>query len=165
MTLETNAIKQSKAGNEEAATKELKNALHLLNQVLPSAKSLTPPDDFKHYVPENSWTNLTRSMKYLITVDESALRSISPGGFRSELYTADNIKKHLFELVDDEIRYPMCSELINLRGPITVNGVPQGSSQLSVDISCTKPVNKMFVVVPSNRVVTVVADGPATAWS
>jgi len=39
MTLEANAIKQSKAGKEGASIDEVKNALHLLNQVLPASSS------------------------------------------------------------------------------------------------------------------------------
>jgi hypothetical protein len=39
----------------------------------------------------------------------------------------------------------MCSELINLQGPITVNG---GSSQLTVDVACSRPVSKLIVVLP-----------------
>ena len=163
MTLETNAIKLSKAGNEEGATKEIKNALHLLNQVLPSAKTLTPPDEFSHYAPANSWLHLTSNMKLLITMDESALRSTSPGGFRSELYNANHVKEQLYTLVDDEVRFPKCSELINLRGPITVNGVAQGSSQLSVDVSCNRPEQKVIVVVPANTVVKAAPDGQAKA--
>ena len=149
-TLEANAIKQSKAGHEEASIDEVKNALHLLNQVLPAAKSADASrrssspgctqDSWDEARPEPEVRDHGRRV--------DSIRARSPEGVRYELHTESNIKKNLYELVDNEIRYPMCTELINLRGPVKVNGVPQGSSQLSVDISCTKPVNKVIVVVP-----------------
>ena len=55
----------------------------------------------------------------------------------------------------------MCSELINLQGPITVNGVPQGGSQLSVDVACSRPVGKLIIVLPMATITKMIMDGQA----
>ncbi len=57
----------------------------------------------------------------------------------------------------------MCSEVIDLRGPITVNGVPQGPSTLTIDTSCTKPVDSVYVDIPQAVIEQFSAGGTATA--
>jgi hypothetical protein len=163
MTLEANAIKLSKAGKEGESIDEVKNALHLLKQVLPAAKTLTPPGIMKPWIPPSSWEKLISRLTYVIGADEDSLRATTPLGGRYPLYHANEVKDEIYKLLDAEIRRPMCTELINLRGPITVNGVPQGPSQLSVDVSCKQPEQKVIVVVPTSTVVQAVPDGGATA--
>ena len=57
----------------------------------------------------------------------------------------------------------MCSELINLQGPITVNGVPQGGSRLSVDVACSRPVGKLIIVLPLTTITKMYMDGQAVS--
>ncbi len=161
-TLEANAIKQSKAGNEEASIAEVKNALHLLNQVLPAAKSLTPPGIFKPWVHPGPWEKLISSLEYVIRGDEDSIHATTPEGARYYLHSVSEAKENIYKLLDAEIRRPMCTELINLRGPITINGVPQGSSRLSVDVSCNQPEQKVIVAVPGSTVAQAAPDGQAT---
>ena len=164
ISLENNAAKQAKAGNEAEAKKELQNALHLLDQVAPEVKSLTPPRDFNSWVLPNSWQTLNSRFQGVIGVDERALTS-SGGNFLLDLYTANHVKQAIYTQVDNEIRHPMCSELINLQGPVTVNGVPQGNPQLSVDVSCNQPEKKVIVVLPMTAaaILKLAPDGAAKA--
>jgi hypothetical protein len=161
MTLETNALKQSKAGNEAEAKKEIQNALHLLDQVLPSAQSLTPPTDYNHVVPSNSWENLTSHLRHIIEYDEDALTSSEPTSLRYELHSAAPIKEAIYNLVNLEIKYPMCSEAINLEGAPVVAGVSQGNPHLSVDVACDQGEQKVIVVLPTVTAMKIVPDGAA----
>jgi hypothetical protein len=150
-----------RAGNKAQAAKELENAEKLLDGALPAADALTPPLDLTHYVPDNSWERLGRNMRDIIYWDKRALEK--GANFHYDIVLAA-IKKHaVYTLVNNEITHPVCLEAINLEGPITVNGVPQGSSQLSVDVSCTSPEQKVIIDLPKNTVVQMAPDGNAKA--
>jgi hypothetical protein len=161
ITLENNAIKQSRAGNDAEAKKEIQNALHLLDQILPSAQSLTPPTDYSHIVPSNSWQNLSSNVRRIIELDEDALVTTEGANLRYELHSAAHYKEAVYNLVDLEIRYPMCSEAINYQGAPVVAGVSQGNPQVSVDVACDQPEQKVIIVLPSVSVVKLVPDGNA----
>jgi hypothetical protein len=75
----------------------------------------------------------------------SAPSSRAAGALATYVGIALKKKEAVYSLVHAEIKSPMCSELINLQGPITVNG---GSSQLTVDVACSRPVSKLIVVLP-----------------
>jgi len=160
ISLENNAVKQEKAGHNAEAKKELQNAVHLLDQVAPEVKSLTPPRDFNSWALPNAWQKLSSTFGGVVGTDERALTS-SGSSFVADLYVADHFKQEIYNLVDNEIRRPMCAELINLRS-MTINGV-KGPSQLSVDVSCNRPEKKVIVVVPTVTVVQAVPDGGAMA--
>ena len=164
ITLENNAAKQAKAGNDAEAKKELQNAVHLLDQVALDVKALTPPRDFNSWVLPNSWQKLDSTFRGVVGTDERALTS-SGGSFLMDLYTANHFKEEIYKLVDNEIRHPMCSELINLQGPVTVNGVPQGNPQLSVDVACNQREKKVIVVLPMTAaaILKLAPDGAAKA--
>jgi hypothetical protein len=82
---------------------------------------------------------------------------------RQKLLTAAEKKNDLIDLVTSELEHSMCSEVIDLRGPITVNGVPQGPSTLTIDTSCTKPVDSVYVDIPQAVIEQFSAGGTATA--
>ena len=160
ITLENNAVKQQKAGHDAEAKKELQNALHLLDQVAPEVKSLTPPRDLNSWALPNSWQKLSSTFGGVVGTDERALTS-SGSSFVADLYVAGHFKQEIYNLVDNEIRRPMCTELIDLRS-MTINGV-KGPSQLSIDVSCNQPEKKVIVLVPTVTVVQAVPDGGAVA--
>jgi hypothetical protein len=97
-----------------------------------------------------------------ITWDKRALEQ-SGGAFATYVGIALKKKEAVYSLVHAEITHPMCSELINLQGPITVNGVPQGGSQLSVDVACSRPVSKLIVVLPTVTITKMIMDGQAVS--
>jgi hypothetical protein len=159
LALEGNALKQWNAGNKEQAKKELENAEKILDGALPAADALTPPVDLSHYVPDNSWERLGRNMRDIIYWDKRAMEK--GANVHYDLLLAAAKKRDVYTLVNNEITHPVCLELINLRGPITVNGVPQGSSQLSVDVSCTRPVQKIVLMTPNELIAKLEADNAA----
>ena len=161
LALEGNALKQWNAGNKEQAKKELENAEKILDGALPAADALTPPVDLSHYVPDNSWERLGRNMRDIIYWDKKATEK--GANFHYDIVLAASKKHAVYTLVNNEITHPVCLEAINLQGPITVNGVPQGHSQLSIDVSCRQPEQKVIVDVPMNTVVQMVVDGDAKA--
>lgn len=160
ITLEANALKLSRAGKDAEAKKEIHNALHLLDQVLPSAKRLTPLRNYFQYTPTSAWQDLSSNVREAIALDEQALEQ-NGFGFRQDLYSAGHHKESVYKLVDDEIRHPMCTELVNLQ-QITVAGVP-GNPQLSVDVACNQPEQEFIVVVPTSVVTKLAPDGKATS--
>ena len=161
ITLENNAVKQEKAGQHAEAKKELQNALHLLDQIAPEVKSLTPPRDFNSWALPNEWQKLNNTFLGVVGTDERALSAGDASFFAADLAVASHFKQEIYKLVDNEIRRPMCAELINLRS-MTINGV-KGPSQLSVDVSCNRPEKKVIVVVPTVTIVQAVPDGGAVA--
>ena len=157
--LEANAYKQWKAGNKAQARKEIENAVTLLDGALPAADALTPPVDLTKYVPDNSWERLGRNMRDVIYWDKRAVEK--NGAFDYDIVKAALTKHAIYALVNNELTHPVCLEAINLQGPITVNGVPQGHSQLSVDVSCTRPVQKIVLLTPNELIQKLEADGAA----
>ena len=161
MTLETNALKLARAGNEAGAKSEIQNALHLLDQVLPSAQSLTPPTDLNHYAPDDPWHNLTPNLRTVMMDDEDALHS-KGYALLYNLTHAEPFKKAIYKLLDNEIRYPMCTEAVNVQS-VSVNGVTQGNPQFSVGVVCNMPVQSVYVVLPNEAITNLAPDGSAKA--
>jgi hypothetical protein len=159
LALEGNALKQWNAGNKAQAAKELENAEKLLEGALPAADALTPPLDLSHYVPDNSWERLGKNMRDIIYWDKRALEK--GANFHYDILLTATKKHAVYTLVNNELTHPVCLEAINLQGPITVNGVPQGHSQLSVDVSCTRPVQKFVLLTPNELIQKLDADNAA----
>ena len=146
--LEQNAVYLVDHGNEAGARSEIKNSEQLLNKALPAAKALTTPPELRQFAPpDTSWDRVEENTNSAITWDKRALEQ-SGGALATYVGIALKKKEAVYSLVHAEITHPMCSELINLQGPITVNGVPQGGSQLSVDVACSRPVGKLIIVLP-----------------
>jgi hypothetical protein len=157
--LEQNAVYLVDHGNEAGARSEIKNSESLLNKALPAADALTTPAELRQFAPpDTSWDRVGENTRSAITWDKRALEQ-SGGALATYVGIALKKKEAVYSLVHAEIKHPMCSELINLQGPITVNGVPQGSSQLSVDVACSRPVTKVIVALPGVTVMKMIPDG------
>jgi len=50
-----------------------------------------------------------------------------------------------------ELAKPACAILIDVRGPITVNGVPQGEPQATFAFSCTEPIRTIKIWTPGEQ--------------
>jgi hypothetical protein len=146
--LEQNAVYLVDHGNEAGARSEIKNSERLLNKALPAADALTTPPELRQFAPpDTSWDRVGENTRSALSWDKRALEQ-SGGALATYVGIALKKKEAVYSLVHAEITHPMCSELINLQGPITVNGVPQGGSRLSVDVACSRPVGKLIIVLP-----------------
>lgn len=72
-------------------------------------------------------------------------------------------KKNAALKVVNYLAHPPCTELVNLRGPIMVNGVPQGPSQLTLSFSCTVAINEVEVDIPNAAIQSCDGSGDACA--
>jgi hypothetical protein len=161
--LEQNAIYLVDHGNEAGARSEIKNSLRLLNAALPAVNALTTPPELRQFAPpDTSWDRLTQNTNSAIEWDKRALDE-SGGALATYLGIALKKKEAVYSLVHAEIKSPMCSELINVEGPVTVNNVPQGGSQISVDVACSTGVSKLIVVLPAVTVTQMIMDGQAVS--
>jgi hypothetical protein len=161
--LETNAVKLLDAGNVRGAEQEIRNSKNLLDAAMGSVQALTPPSDTERWVPltesSSSWEGLAHTMRLAYGGDAAALLTNSTSRRIALLDDALEKKRAILHLVSTELTHPQCSMLIDLRGPVEVNGVAQGGSQLSVDVACSKPVKDLIVDTPRNDVTQTAPDG------
>jgi hypothetical protein len=165
--LETNAIELLKAGNTKGGEQEIRNSQQLLNGAMGAAEALTPPSDAERWVPvttnNRNWEGLAHTMRLAYGDDSAALLTHSTSRMIGLLEDALKKKSAIVHLVGPELTHPQCSMLINRRGPVEVNGVAQGTGQLSVDVACSKPVKDVIVDTPDNAVTQTAPDGGAVS--
>ena len=158
--LELNALNLWTHGNKAGARSEIENSQNLLDGALGAADALTPPLDLSHYVPDHSGEYLGRNMRDAIFWDK---RSAEKGAnFHYDILLALQKKEAVYKLVNRELTHPVCYEAINLQRT-TVDNVQQGPSQLSVDVACSQPEQKVIVALPANTVAKMVLDGSAVS--
>jgi hypothetical protein len=161
--LEQNAVYLVDHGNEAGARSEIKNSERLLNKALPAADALTTPPELRQFAPpDTSWDRVGENTRSALSWDKRALEQ-SGGALATYVGIALKKKEAVYSLVHAEIAHPMCSELINLQGPITVNGAPLSGSRLSVDVACSRPVSQLIVVLPLTVVTKIYLDGGAVS--
>jgi hypothetical protein len=161
--LEQNAVYLVDHGNEAGARSEIKNSEQLLNKALPAVKALNTPPELRTFAPpDTSWERLIENTNSALSWDKRALEQ-SGGALATLVGIALKKKEAVYSLVHAEITHPMCSELINLQGPITVNGVPMTGSRLSVDVACSRPVGKLIIVLPLVTIDKMYMDGQAVS--
>ena len=123
----------------EKSVAEASPAIHYVN-VAPS---------FNEIFPHDPWKNVTLNWELVGIYDQKAMNpNLTPAKRLQDLFEAIDKKNDLIELVTTELEHPPCEQLTDLRGPITVNGQPQGKATLSVEVSCTKPVKEVDLVLP-----------------
>lgn len=160
--LEVSALNLAQHGNVAGARQELENSRRLLQGAFGAADALTPPRDLAKFAPPNGWDELGRNIRRADQEDEEALAT--PDKVRSTFVMfALNTKDAIHNLVHPNVKDPECSVVFNDVGPVKVNGVPQGSGQLSVDASCVAAIKKIIVTTPANTVAQVVPDAGTKA--
>lgn len=159
--LEKSALRLAKDGNQAGAKEEIKNAEDLLEGAYPAADALTPSPGLSTHAPGSGWEHLDFDIRLAARDDAKAVRRRGAPLNTGEVEAALFQKNRIYDLVNGELTHPLCSVLINLQGPIEVNGVPQGHAQLSVDVSCTTPIKRVLVDTPDNAVTTKATDGGA----
>jgi hypothetical protein len=129
-----------------------------------AAKYLTVPSDLDNVFPDSAWGNVSKHLNDALTWDRRAAKGNEPTKTRG-LLIGDALvrKKDLLTLVTGELTHPMCSELINLEGPVEVNGVPQGSATLTVEASCTQPEKSIYIDIPLDAIESAAPEGTASA--
>jgi hypothetical protein len=141
---EKQALALDKQGNEHAAHEEL---IHGYGAVWDALKALRlfEPDAWearqyrKLHHTDDPWHVVDTELRDAINDDHGALEYRA---FAGNVVLAYAHKLKAFAAVDAAFADP-CTEVTNLRGPITVNGVPQGASQLTVIISCQEPMKEI----------------------
>ena len=163
MLLEKNALALSEAGEKGKAEAEIKQSLTFLEGASDAAKFLTTSPMLAPYAKNDPWNNLSSDLESAIKDDrkaaDAAPRRQGYLDVHYYLFQAAGWKDDIYKLVNGEVQHPMCTELINLQGPIMVNGVPQGQSQLSVDFSCTHAIKMIYIALPTSTVTQAVPDG------
>jgi hypothetical protein len=72
-------------------------------------------------------------------------------------------KEQIRDAVTAQLKDTNCAELVNLHGPIVVNGVPQGQPQLTVEVSCKEPEKSIYVDIPLDIITGIDPDNGDTA--
>jgi len=70
----------------------------------------------------------------------------------------------MLALVTDALGEPACTELINLQGPVKVDGVAQGPSELTVAFHCREKMRDYIVDVP-DEAITKVMPAPGESYT
>jgi hypothetical protein len=98
----------------------------------------------------NRWDDVRSEIDYILADDQKAANpETSVARRRQLLLSAVGKKNDLFDLVTNELEHAPCTEVVDLRGPITASGVPQGHSTVTVDVSSTKPEKSIYVDIPA----------------
>jgi len=79
-----------------------------------------------------------------------------------ELGEAITYKKRGMKIAD-ELAKPACAILTDVRGPITVNGVPQGEPQATFSFSCTEAIRTIKIWTPGEQLDQCTAAGGSCA--
>lgn len=146
LTYEKMALASAKKGNSAKAHEQLVNARGALNDMVDALKELVPDDWWateylKVNHKEDPWTQVDRKWYTASNADYDAEYQVGSQLVHT-LEEADAAKEEMLAVVTQAI-HDRCLELINLRGPIEVNGVPQGHSQLTVTVSCDDPIDEL----------------------
>src|SRR5262249_7956957 len=145
LQLERNALAQSKAGDDGEAKTEIQNSVELLDSGLPAASWMDAPDRFDAVgAPHSVWSHFDIDYAEILTLDKRALKQ-KGAALQATVHEALARKQDLYNDVTGQLRSYDCRELINLQGPITVNGVPQGQAVLTIDWTCIHAIRSILV--------------------
>lgn len=146
LTYERMALASAKSRDAAKAHRELINSRGALNDGAEAIEQLTPPFqwsvDFRAINHRTEpWTQFADDWRNLLNMDFAAHQLAGPGLVRI-LSAAVSDKTAMLGFITRAIR-DKCLELENLRGPIEVDGVPQGPSELTVTVSCDDGIDEL----------------------
>lgn len=146
LTYESMALASAKKGNSAKAHQQLVNARGALSDMGDALKELVPDQWWAYeYLKANHkddpWTQVDREWYTASSADYDA--EIRVGSQLVDTLEKANAAKEAMLAVVTQAIHDRCLELVNLRGPIEVNGVPQGRSQLTVSVSCDDPIDEL----------------------
>jgi hypothetical protein len=139
----------NKSGSVDVAAKELRAAAVVIKDTEQVASYLTTYK-WLDGIHGNPWDDVRSEIDYILADDQKAASpDTSVARRRQLLLNAGEKKNDLIDLVTNELEHAPCTEVVDLRGPITVSGVPQGHSTVTVDVSCDKPEKSIYVDIPA----------------
>ena len=118
-------------------------------------------------LPDTGWTKIKHFADFANSYyDQESLHHLF-----HNLKTEDTIgwirgaiaKKNAALKVANYLAHLPCTELVNLRGPIMVNGVAQGPWQLTLSFSCTVAIDEVEVEIPDAEIQSCDGSGHACA--
>ena len=152
----------NKSGSVDVAIKELRASETIIADSKQVGSYLTTYK-WLDGIHGNPWDDVSSQLSFILADDR---RAASPGTSvalrRQLLLSAAEKKNDLLDLVTNELKKPPCEEVIDVRGPITVNGVPQGHSTVTVDVACNKPEKSIYVDIPAAVITGADAGGTGT---
>jgi hypothetical protein len=162
---ETQALASAKSRDSAKAHEQLVNARGALNDMEDAVRELTPSTFYAsqflllNHTPE-PWLRLEDQYANVLAYDADARFQVG-STLVTTLEKANALKHEMLDFVTAAI-HSRCLELINLRGPIEVNGVPQGHSQLTVSVTCDDPIEQLDLAIENVRWTSVDAGKNAT---
>lgn len=147
---EQQALASYEAGHEQAAHQQLIESARALSAMSGAFGVLVPEPwaegEFVRLLhAENPWHRLEREWSDVRYQESGLLARTSTGAiFVANLKRQIAAKQRMLAFVEAASK-DHCTEAINLRGPITVNGVPQGHSELTVAVSCSEPIKEIVL--------------------
>jgi hypothetical protein len=139
LNYEHRALIAAKDGEHERAHHDLSESRNALADARGAIGELMPPpaeaaafDQANHRT--EPWTHYDEDIVGIINIDKRA-HERKGAELVAEIQKSIGEKKALLRDLTSAI-HNACAELVNLQGPFKVNGVPQGTSQLTVSISC-----------------------------
>jgi hypothetical protein len=138
-----------KRGRVPEGIADLKVAEKSVQEAEPAIYYVNAPRSFDEIFPRDPWKNVALNWELVGIDDQKAMGPNLTLALRDRhLGDAIEKKNDLIELVTNELEHPPCEQLTDLRGPITVNGQAQGRATLTVEVSCTRPVEEVDLVLP-----------------
>jgi hypothetical protein len=155
------ALNYARAGNRAGMAAELQSARHALSPEIQAVQILTPPAALVSSEPRKTdpWARLWE-WRTEAWGDDSVAED-QPKHAIGLIDSALELKEKMLQLTTGEVKKPDCAVVTDLRGPIVVNGVPQGHSTLTVDVDCQKPIEFVLVMIPGDDMTQVGGSAPA----
>jgi len=154
------ALNYARAGNVAGTRAELQSARHALTLELQAVQILTPPAALVGAVQgkKDPWGQLgdwrTEAWAHDSVAEDEPKYAVGL------IDSALELKEKMLSLATGEVKHPDCAVVTDLRGPIEVNGVPQGHSTLTVDVACKKPIEIVLVMIPGDDMTQVAGSSP-----
>jgi hypothetical protein len=148
-----------KAGRVAEGIRDIKASEASVAEANGPVHYLEVPPAFGEIFPKDPWKNIVENWDNIRFFDEKAMGpNVAIAKRVQYLLAASEKKNDLIDLVTAELAHPPCVQVTDVRGPIVVNGVPQGKATLSVEVSCTKPVDEVDLVLPGLTIDQMQAD-------
>lgn len=147
LTYERFALKAAEAGDHATVRKELNAAEKALTSMGSIPYRLTPPADLStlQIGRPDPWPFFSNRFEVAQADDRDAMQK--PTQAVEHIKAAMVLKNQMYDMVTFDLDHP-CGELINVEGPIKVNGVPQGQTQVTVEFSCKMKLGDVDIEIP-----------------
>jgi hypothetical protein len=148
LTYESFALKAAEAGDHATVKKELTAAEKALTSMGSIPYRLTPPLDFDNAQigRPDPWPFFSHRFEVAQAQDREAMRL--PTKAVEYIKEALRLKNQMYDMVAFDLDHP-CGELVNVEGPVEVNGAPQGPTKVTVGFSCKMKLDDVEIEIPN----------------